>query len=238
MESIKLGVLGGVGPLASVYFADLIVNMTDAATDQEHIPLVMYNDNLIPDRTAYILGMSRVNPFDRMLEDINKLADFGANYAVITCNTAHYFYDELSAKANIPIVNMIEETVSSAIRNHPHAKRIGVLATDGTVQSGVYKKEIEKHGLTCITPSHENQEVVMDIIYSQVKAGKEADLKALLSVIAELRREGCEVIILGCTELSVINRKHDLSLHSGDITDAMEELAKKCIFLCGKPLKR
>lgn len=237
MKIKTLGILGGVGPLASVYFADLVVNMTAADTDQEHIPLILYNDNSIPDRTAFILGRSDIDPVPKIVEDVKKLADFGSDFIVITCNTAHTFYDAIQASTDVPVINMIEQAVDATLRVRPNAKSIGVLATDGTLQSGVYKRAIEERGLACLVPSEPSQRDVMSLIYDQVKAGKEADLRQLLRVIDEMRHAGCDVIILGCTELSVINKQHNLSLHSGDIVDAMEELARASISLCGKQVK-
>lgn len=232
-----LGILGGVGPLASVYFANMIINMTSASNDQEHIPLFMFNDNVIPDRTAFILGRSDIDPAPRMIADIKKLSDLGCDYIAVTCNTAHYFYDRLQASTGAKIVNMIEAAVDSALTKRPNAKKIGVLATDGTVQSGVYSKVIEGHGIECITPSDKGQKMIMDIIYSQVKAGQEVDLDGFMSVIDELRILGCDAVILGCTELSVINMNNKLTQSNNDIVDAMEALAKKCIVLCGKSVK-
>lgn len=237
METKTLGILGGVGPLASVRFSEMMINMTDAKTDQEHIPLLMFNDNTIPDRTSFILGRSSIDPVPKMISDIKKLVDFGSDYIVITCNTAHYFYKQLQASTSVPIVNMIEEAVTAAILKKTGVKKIGVLATDGTVESGVYAKVIEERGLTCVIPSKESQSVVMDIIYNQVKAGRDVDVHGFLKIIDELRHLGCDVIILGCTELSVINSDNNLTLHSGDIVDAMEALAQKCITLCGKKVK-
>ncbi len=237
MKTKILGILGGVGPLASVRFAEMVINMTDSENDQGHIPIFMFNDNTIPDRTSYILGKSDVDPVPKMTEDISKLAQFGCDYIVITCNTAHYFFDKLQASTDVTIVNMIEEAVNAAIEKKPQLKKIGVLATDGTVESGVYAKVIEDRGLTCVTPTRDSQKIIMDIIYRQVKAGKDVDVLSFLKVIDELRHEGCDVIILGCTELSVINSDNNLTLHSGDIVDAMEALATKCIALCNKAAK-
>ncbi len=237
MKTKTLGILGGVGPLASVRFAEMVINMTDSETDQGHIPIFMFNDNTIPDRTSYILGKSNIDPVPKMTEGIRKLSRFGCDYIVITCNTAHYFYDQLQASTDVTIVNMIEEAVNAAIEKKPNLKKIGVLATDGTVESGVYAKVIENRGLTCSVPSPESQKIIMDIIYRQVKAGKNVDVLGFLKIIDELRRDGCDVIILGCTELSVVNFDNNLTLHSGDIVDAMEALARKCIALCQKKAK-
>lgn len=238
MNTKTIGILGGVGPLASVRFAETVINMTASENDQGHIPLLMFNDNTIPDRTSYILGKSDIDPVPNMKSGIKRLTDFGSDYIVITCNTAHYFYDELQASCPVPIVNMIEEAVEAAIKKKPSLTKIGILATDGTVESGVYAKVIERRGMTCAAPSTESQKTVMDIIYNQVKAGKTVDVHSFLKIIDELRHDGCDVIILGCTELSVINFDNKLSLHSGDIVDAMEALSEKCITLCGKQVKK
>lgn len=237
MKTKTLGILGGVGPLASVYFADLIVNMTEACTDQEHIPLFLFNDNTIPDRTSFILGASDIDPTPRMIEDIAKLSSLGCDYIAVTCNTAHYFYNKLQASTSVTVVNMIDEAVNDVLKKIPEAKKIGVLATDGTVLSGVYSRVIKEKGMTCLTPSPASQKQIMEIIYAQIKAGKEPDLKAFLKVINELRHNGCDAIILGCTELSVINKNNSLTKNNDDIIDAMESLAKKCITLCGKEVK-
>lgn len=126
MEEKTLGVLGGVGPLATIYFADLVVKMTDAKTDQEHISMVILNHGAIPDRTDYILDHSKPNPLPVMIADAKKLQAAGCDYIVIPCNTAHYFYDEIQKNVDIPIINIIEETVKYAIKTVPGLKTLGV----------------------------------------------------------------------------------------------------------------
>lgn len=232
-----LGILGGIGPLASVYFADLVVNMTEAEKDQEHLPLFMYNDVFIPDRTDYILGKSDVDPLPFIIEGIKTLERVGCDYAAMTCNTAHYFYDEIQANVDIPVVNIIEAATEYTKEKIPTVKKIGILATDGTVKSGVYEKVIKRHGLECEIPCPESQEEIMNIIYNQVKAGNKVNLYGFMNIIEELRDKGCDAIILGCTELSVINKDYNLSMESHDIIDAMQALARKCITLCGKKIK-
>ena len=111
MEEKILGVLGGVGPLATIYFADLVVKMTDAKTDQEHIAMVILNHASIPDRTDYILDKTKPNPLPVMIKDAKMLEDDKCSFIVIPCNTAHYFYEEIQKSVNIPIINILEETV-------------------------------------------------------------------------------------------------------------------------------
>ena len=230
-----LGVLGGVGPLATIYFADLIIKMTEAKTDQEHIPMVILNHASIPDRTDYILDKTKPNPLPVMIADAVKLQNDGCDYIVIPCNTAHYFFDEIQKSVQIPLINILEETVSYAQRTVPNIRKIGILATEGTIASGAYQSVIEKHGLSFCLPSDEGQKSLMDIIYNQVKAGEKVNIFEFLRIIGELKKMGSDAVILGCTELSVI--KKDFDLNKPDIIDSMECLAKASILACGKTLK-
>lgn len=236
MEEKVLGVLGGVGPLATIYFADLVIKMTDAKTDQEHIAMIILNHASIPDRTEYILDNRKPNPLPMMVADAQKLQNDGADYIVIPCNTAHYFFDEIQKSVSIPIINILEETVCYAEKTVPNLKCLGILATEGTVISGAYQNIIRKHGLDFRVPSEEDQKSLMHIIYDQVKAGERVDICEFLRIVGELKKAGSDAVILGCTELSVIKKDFNLSRH--DIVDSMECLARKSIALCGRPLKK
>ncbi|MGN0519798.1 MAG: aspartate/glutamate racemase family protein [Candidatus Fimenecus sp.] len=235
MEEKVLGVLGGVGPLATIYFADLVIKMTDAKTDQEHIAMIILNHASIPDRTEYILDNKKPNPLPVMIADAQKLEKDGADYIVIPCNTAHYFFDEIQKSVRVPIINILEETVCYAEKTVPNLKCLGILATEGTVISGAYQNIIEKHGLDFRVPSEEDQKSLMHIIYDEVKAGEKVDICEFLRIVGELKKMGCDAVILGCTELSVIKKDFNLSRH--DIVDSMECLARASISVCGKRLK-
>ncbi len=235
MSEKILGVLGGVGPLATIYFTDLIIRMTDAKKDQDHIPMFILNNSTIPDRTDYILDNSKPNPLPVMVEDAKKLERAGCDYIVIPCNTAHYFYSEIQDNVSVPIINIIEETVEYISENITDAKCVGILATEGTIVTGSYQKAIIKHGLDYRVPSENNQKSLMNIIYNQVKAGSEVDICEFLRIVGDMKNDGCDIVILGCTELSVINKT--FTLRRKDIVDSMEVLAKVSIKLCGKELK-
>ena len=235
MKEKILGVLGGVGPLATIYFADLVVKMTDAKTDQEHIAMVILNHSSIPDRTDYILDRTKPNPLPVMINDAKMLQDDNCDYIVIPCNTAHYFYDEIQKSVNVPIINILEETVKYCEQTIPELKCIGVLATEGTIKSQAYQNIIEKHGLKCIVPSDDDQKSLMNIIYNAVKAGEEVDIFEFQRIIGDMKKLGCDAVILGCSELSVI--KKDFNLSRNDIVDSMECLARASIIACGKKLK-
>ena len=230
MEKTKLlGVLGGLGPMATVYFYELLTALTDAKSDQEHIDMVISSRATTPDRTAFILGESKINPIDDMIEDAKKLVAFGAEIIAIPCNTAHYFYDQLAAAVNVPILNIVEESV--ACLKNDGVRRFGLLATDGTVQSGTYQKYCKAHDITCVIPDKNFQKMVMTIIYDQIKQGKRADMQSFERIEDHMRSLGCERLILGCTELSLIKRDEGLSDY---FTDSLECLALATIRACGK----
>ena len=234
---MRLGVLGGLGPLATAYFMDLLVKMTDAQCDQNHIPTVLLNDSEIPDRTNYILGKDNSSPLPKMKEDAELLEKCGCDLVVIPCNTAHYFYDEVQSKVSIPIINILDETIKFAKEKNASIKNVGVLATDGTIKSGSYKKYIEKYGMNEITLNEEDSKSLMNIIYNQVKAGTKVDIVEFMRLVTELIRLGSDVVVLGCTELSIINRDYNITKTMNYIVDSMEVLARTSILKCGKKLK-
>ena len=105
MENKTVGVLGGLGPMASVYFYEMVVNMTDAKTDQEHVDMIITNRATTPDRTAFIVGDSKEDPSEVLINDAKKLEAYGVDFIVMTCNTAHYFYNKIANSVNIPLIN-------------------------------------------------------------------------------------------------------------------------------------
>ena len=234
MERKVLGVLGGLGPQATVYFSDMVVGYTKAGSDQEHIPMIILNDTEIPDRTAFILGESDESPLPKMVEDAKFLEASGCSMIVIPCNTAHYFYDEIEKNVSIRIINIIDETVKHCIESKPGLKNIGLLATEGTVKSGAYKRYTDKYGLGLMLPDEEDEKSLMNIIYNQVKAGKTADILEFSGIVSNLKRQGADIIVLGCTELSIINREFGLTKRDREIKDSMEILVMKSIQQCGK----
>lgn len=224
-----LGILGGLGPMATVYFYELLTRHTKAACDQEHIDVVINSRATTPDRTAYILGQSEENPFEIMVNDAARLVTFGADILAIPCNTAHYFYDRLNAVIKIPILNMVEETVLTAQRGG--CRKLGVLATTGTAKTGTYQRMCALHKLDCAVPDEAAQQCVMDVIYGDIKQGKRADRKAFLRAVDSLRAQGCDRVALGCTELSLVKRDEHLDAF---YLDSMEVLAKSAILACKK----
>ena len=231
-----LGILGGVGPMATVYFMELLVSMTEAERDQDHIPVLCFNDPIIPDRTAFILDQSNENPLPVMKRDARLLEKAGVSFIAIPCNTAHYFYDELQKEVAVPIISILETAIDYAVENNKSVKKVGILATDGTVRSGAYQNVCDLKGVECVIPDEKDQASLMRIIYDEVKAGKSVDGEKFLSIVDAMKKKGCDAIVLGCTELSIVRKI--LGLDCPDIVDSMVALAERCIILCGKEIKK
>ena len=227
-----LGVIGGLGPMATAYFMELVTDMTDAATDQEHLEMLVYSAPSIPDRTRYILDNTQENPLPDMLRIGRFLAQQGAERIAIPCMTAHYFFEELESGIPVPVINGIRE-VALHLRDHGVTK-VGIMATDGTNQSGVFHRELNMCGIEAITPTAQRQADVMSLIFDDIKAGKPADMAKFAAVAEDLRGNGAQAIILGCTELSLIKRAYNIG---AGFLDAMEILAQQAVLQCGKPLK-
>ena len=196
-----IGIIGGMGPLATSDLFRKIVEVTDAACDQEHVRVCIDNNTEIPDRTAAILKGGK-DPVPEMVKSAVRLQAMGADVLIMPCNTAHYFYGRVIPVVEIPFLHMIEETAKEIKREG--FRKVGLLATDGTCQSGVYKTVFDAHGIEMYAPSPEKQKSVMDVIYKGVKAGNRSiDLTGFYGAMEELFCEGAETLVLGCTELPV-----------------------------------
>ena len=228
-SALKLGILGGLGPMASAYFYEMITAHTKAQRDQDHIDILLSSRASTPDRTDYIMGRSNISPLPVMIEDARYLESCHVSAIVIPCNTAHYFIEELRRSVKIPMPSIITETV-----NHIKSsgkKKAGILATEGTVSTNTYQMELDAAGIEWEIPSAENQKILMELIYDCVKCGIPADREKFYKVVRELTEKGCDCLILGCTELSVINKQL-----GGDplFVDSLEVLAYRAIKMCGQ----
>jgi aspartate racemase len=229
-EGKILGVIGGMGPLATNTFYKMLIDMTPARKDQDHINMIILSHASMPDRTEAIGTGNLSVLLEKLKEDAVFLEKSGADCIAIPCNTSHVVMDDLQRSVSIPIVNMVRETVLYLLDDCDcHNQKVGIMATNGTISSGIFQSEMQKEGLIPVVPDIENQDKLMHIIYDGVKAGMPVDPSDFESVETQLRREGCKKIILACTELSCYAMDHPLS----DIfVDAMEVLTRKVITLC------
>lgn len=227
-----LGIIGGLGPMATAYLLQLIIEMTDAKTDQEHLDVIVFDRPQVPDRTAYILDRTKPSPLPSMQRTAKTLETLGAGVLCAPCVTSHFFYRELQGSVSVPFLNMVEETAKEL--KHAGKRKAGIMATTGTVSTGLFQSAFEAEGLEAVTPKEAGQAMVMSLIYDDIKAGKPADPEKFKEVSEELFGAGCDSIVLGCTELSLI--KKSAGLKDGYL-DALEVLSKRCVQSCGGKLK-
>ena len=228
---MTLGILGGLGPSSTVYFYEMLTSLTKASCDQEHLDIVISSRATTPDRTAYILGNSDKNPVIQMIEDAKRLENFGVDVIAIPCNTAHFFYDSIAENISVPLLNII--TVTTNAVKASGGKTMGILATEGTVKSKSYHLAAEKAGISCISPSDEEQKIISSIIYDDIKKGKKADIDKFNYVAESLFSRGADRLVLGCTELSLLCKENNFDIR---FVDSLRSLAESCIKYCGKSL--
>jgi aspartate racemase len=227
----SIGVIGGMGAAATCDLFNKIINMTDAKSDQEHIHIFIDCNTNIPDRTKAILGNGE-DPVPEIVRSGIRLQSMGADVLVMPCNTAHYFYDKITPFFAIPLLNML--TITAEEIQKRGIKRIGLLATDGTIESGVYHTILAQSGIEVVTPPLDKQTSVMDVIYNGIKAAnRNIDLTGFYRTIDELFEQGAEILILGCTELPVAFEIYHIDRPAIDPTAVLAAAAIKFV---DKPL--
>ena len=206
-----IGILGGMGPAATADLMMKIVNMTDAACDQDHIPMIIDSNTRIPDRTAAIKGIGE-SPVAEMLASARRLENAGADFIIVPCNTAHYFLPGIEDEISIPFVRMPVETAN--LLKQKGVKTAAVLATEGTILSGQYDKVLSEKGIRTLNPSPEQQEKLMSLIYDYIKKGitdpSELPRDEISEIVEDLESQGAEALLLACTELPLAFEIMDL----------------------------
>jgi aspartate racemase len=229
-----LGVVGGMGPAASLLFYDMIIKHTAASCDQQHIDMIILNHASMPERTQALREGRRDELLAKLVHDAQMLEKCGADGFVITCNTSHALAEEIQAAVSIPLISIIAEAARECADSHRPGAKIAVLATDGAIGSGIYQKELEHRGLGAYIPTPEAQRWVNKIIFDGVKGGGKLSLDDFKPVEEELISAGCDGAIMGCTELSVFKEHFKLP---DFYLDAMLSLAKRAIEFAGKEFK-
>ncbi|WP_218656846.1 amino acid racemase [Enterococcus hirae] len=197
-------ILGGMGTMATESFVRLINHRTKASKDQEYLNYVLFNHATVPDRTAYILDREQESPMPYLLDDIEKQNLLKPNFIVLTCNTAHYFFDELQAATEIPILHMPREAANELVRQNTTGK-VAILGTEGSMKAGIYEKEVRQLGFEAVIPDAQLQAKINHLIYHDIKESDYLNKELYYEILAEaVARFDCEKIILGCTELSLM----------------------------------
>ncbi|MDP3436117.1 MAG: amino acid racemase [Bacteroidales bacterium] len=234
MKKFKsIGILGGMGPEATLHLFNLIIKNTPASKDQDHIPVIIYNNPLIPDRTMHIV-YNEESPLELLIEGAQRLERAGADMILIACNTAHYYIKDIEPFISIPVMDMIALTslYISARRdiNVSGSIKAGILATTGTINTSLYQSSLIEHNIEPLIPTPlEQQELVMEAVYGKkgIKAGYKRVPKQLIIKAARLLIErGADVIIAGCTEIPIVLRGSDIE---AELVNSMGVLAKEAV---------
>jgi aspartate racemase len=223
MEPI-IGILGGMGPEATVELFRKIIELTPAKTDQEHFRILIDNNPKVPDRTAGIRGEGE-DVLAVLADSGRTLQDAGAGFLAIPCNTAHYWLEELRQSLSIPVIDMIGETARAVSRHTPSIETIGLLATTGTVEVGLYQKALNELDVHVMLPDGEEQLRIMDAIY-KVKAADYTGKENVVTIGNRLINQGADGIVLGCTEIPLLVNQNDFSCA---VFNALEILAIKAV---------
>lgn len=236
MEHKSLGVIGGMGPKATAVFVEKVIESTAANKDQDHIDMVILNHATIPDRTSAIVESKYDDFLACIQKDIKLLEIAGVANIAIPCNTAHYFYDKMIEMTDINIINMVEETIQRIYNQFGENSKVGILATQGTLSSGIYEKACNKYNLQLYVPNEIVRERTMKIIYDNIKSNLNVDAREIEEIINDLLiNEKCKCVIIACTELSCIKLRDEVAKNC---VDAMGVLVEKSIALSGKKMKR
>jgi aspartate racemase len=219
-----IGILGGMGPEATAELFYRIIKATPAIKDQDHIRVIIDSNPKVPDRTEAIIG-SKAGPLPEMVKTARNIERAGADFIVMPCNAAHYYYEDLIKSIGIPVLNMIELTATAINKEFPKVRKVGVIATTGTVKAKLYDRALERVGVEVIYPSN-LQNAVMEAIYNNIKCGRlKEGRKIIVNVAKCLTLRGSEMIISGCTEVSLVLKNAVLPVPIIDPLQILSEVA-------------
>lgn len=228
MTNPTLGVLGGMGPLASAHFMVRLTLLTPAERDQDHIPTILWSDPRVPDRSRGKLAGGD-DPLPWLLRGIRGLRQAGVAAIAIPCNTAHGWYDEMAEEAGCPILHIVDAANEDLARQGIKPGLIGVMGTAATLAMRLYQDRLAAHGWTCITPTDEEMRTRVTPAIAQVKANHVADAyEPLAEVVRSLKARGATAVVLGCTEIPLgiqAGPAHTLGIPLIDTIDALARAA-------------
>jgi len=213
--SKTIGILGGMGPEATIYLFNLIVKLTKASRDQDHIASIVFNNPKIPDRTEAILR-DGPSPLPYLIEGAKILERAGADFILMPCVTAHYYHGEIVRHISIPFLDLLEEVLGYTKHVLGGLKKIGLLATDGTLGSGLFQERFARNGMEIVMPGDKGQALLMKTLYGEkgIKAGyKKQPKKMILEVLGELLTDQQpQGVIAGCTEIPLVLNQSDMAV--------------------------
>ena len=226
----RIGILGGMGPAATVDLLQKIIDATPATRDQDHVPMVVWNIPQIPERLAALRG-DGPSPLPAMIEGARALESVGCKALAVACNTAHHWADELRAAVGIPLLHIAEVAVEALAERTPPPQTVGLLATRGTLQSGFYQRALEGHGFKVQWPDDREQAEGLDAAIREVKANRASVGRPLFEGVAQaMLQRGCDALILGCTELPLMLPGGTIARHCIDTNETLARAIVKQSF--------
>ena len=236
----KLGIIGGMGPLATADFYRRIVELTPASCDQEHIETYILSVPGIPRRVEYIMGEGGEDPGPVLRELAQKLEAMGVDVIAIPCVTAHFFYDEICEGLGVPVLSMVTETVRQL--KEKKIGRVGLLGTRATIECGILQQGLVKDGIEAVLPDSGEEDIISKIIFEEIKQGREADREKLFWVMDRMMERGADKCLIACTDLSAglgnnkrVSTDGDMeSVQRGKYIDLMDVLALAAVRNCCK----
>jgi aspartate racemase len=231
MKRKTVGVLGGMGPDATVDFMSAVIALTPAGKDQDHIHMIVDQNPAVPDRQAAMKGDRSV--VSKVLGDMAlRLEAAGAEFLVMPCNTAHAFLPEVLPKLHVPFIHIVNETVAEIANTQPTAQQVGVMATSACIEADVYQSAIFATGRRSILPTAERQQELMSLILRIKRGDKGKAVKQAMRAIAiDLVQRGAQVIIAGCTEIPLVLGKDELDV---PFISSTEVLARRTVAMANK----
>jgi aspartate racemase len=225
-QSRVVGVLGGMGPTATVDFYDKLVRATQARTDQDHLKVVIWADPTVPSRQAAIAGVGE-SPIHSLRQGVRNLVAVGADLLVCPCNTAHAFLPEIAAEEGIELISIVDTAVASIVA--ARGQRVGLLATDGALSARLFQPALRSAAMTPVLPSEQSQQQLMQAIY-QIKsetATKAAVVDNVTAALGEFAEQDVDTVLVGCTELSTI--VDQLPKAAWNLVDASQTLVERTV---------
>lgn len=219
-------ILGGMGTMATESFVHLLNERVVTHKDQDYLNYVLFNHATVPDRTAYILDATNDSPLPYLLDDIEKQNLLKPDFIVLTCNTAHHFFDTLQAATPIPILHMPKEAVKEVLKQKEVGK-VAFFGTTGSVKAGIYETQMRQAGLEVYLPTEKLQDKINHLIYHDIKENDFLNQSLYVEILKDAVDAGCKQIILGCTELSLMEAS--FGQHDYPVIDAQSVLVDRTI---------
>ncbi|MGB9699634.1 MAG: aspartate/glutamate racemase family protein [Thermodesulfobacteriota bacterium] len=227
MRTQTIGILGGMGPEATLLFFQKILSNTNAVKDQDHARLIIYNDPKIPERLPAIEGKGE-NPLPMMIQGLLSLKRAGADLAVIPCVTAHYFLPQMEGKRILPLISIIEATISHIKKNYAFINCVGLMAALGTIRTGLFQRELAKKKISTLISEESDLQKVQNNIFA-IKNTTLSDRKKikreLIKIGEKLIKKGAQGIIIGCTELPIVLTPDCFDVPAFDVLDILARAA-------------